>query len=25
MRDIEEIEWMQKYVMGTDWKPWERM
>ena len=24
-RDIEEIKWMQKYVMGIDWKPWERM
>ena len=24
MRDIEEIKWMQKYVMGIDWKPWER-
>jgi dipeptidyl aminopeptidase/acylaminoacyl peptidase len=23
-RDIEEIKWMQKYVMGIDWKPWER-
>ncbi len=23
-RDIEEIKWMQKYVMGVDWKPWER-
>ena len=23
-RDIEEIRWMQKYVMGIDWKPWER-
>jgi len=23
-RDIEEIAWMQKYVMGIDWKPWER-
>jgi len=24
IRDIEEIKWMQKYVMGVDWKPWER-
>ncbi len=23
-RDIEEIRWMQKYVMNIDWKPWER-
>ena len=23
-RDIEEIKWMQKYVLGIDWKPWER-
>ncbi|MFQ6069099.1 MAG: prolyl oligopeptidase family serine peptidase [Candidatus Aminicenantales bacterium] len=23
-RDIEEIKWMQKYVLGLDWKPWER-
>ena len=23
-RDIEEIRWLQKYVMGVDWKPWER-
>ena len=23
-RDIEEIRWMQKYVMGIDWEPWER-
>lgn len=23
-RDIEEIRWMQKYVLGIDWKPWER-
>lgn len=23
-RDIEEIGWMQKYVMGIDWEPWER-
>jgi len=24
IRDIEEIAWMQKYVLGLDWKPWER-
>ncbi len=24
IRDIEEIRWMQKYVLGLDWKPWER-
>ncbi|MCJ7581864.1 MAG: prolyl oligopeptidase family serine peptidase, partial [Candidatus Aminicenantes bacterium] len=23
-RDIEEIKWMQKYVLGIDWTPWER-
>ena len=23
-RDMEEIKWMQKHVMGIDWKPWER-
>ena len=23
-RDIEEIRWMQKYVMGIDWTPWQR-
>ncbi|MCZ6778049.1 MAG: S9 family peptidase [Acidobacteria bacterium] len=23
-RDVEEIKWMQKYVLGIDWKPWER-
>jgi dipeptidyl aminopeptidase/acylaminoacyl peptidase len=23
-RDIEEIRWIQKYVRGTDWDPWER-
>jgi dipeptidyl aminopeptidase/acylaminoacyl peptidase len=23
-RDIEEIRWMQKYVLGEDWEPWER-
>jgi dipeptidyl aminopeptidase/acylaminoacyl peptidase len=24
IRDIEEIKWMQKYVLGEDWEPWER-
>jgi dipeptidyl aminopeptidase/acylaminoacyl peptidase len=24
IRDIEEIRWMQKYVMGEEWTPWER-
>jgi len=24
MRDIEEIRWMQKHVLGSDWVPWER-
>ncbi len=24
IRDIEEIRWMQKYVLGIDWTPWER-
>jgi len=24
-RDIEEIWWMQKYVMGIDWTPWQRI
>jgi dipeptidyl aminopeptidase/acylaminoacyl peptidase len=24
-RDIEEIRWMQKYVLGEEWKPWERL
>jgi dipeptidyl aminopeptidase/acylaminoacyl peptidase len=24
IRDIEEIKWMQKYILGEDWKPWER-
>jgi dipeptidyl aminopeptidase/acylaminoacyl peptidase len=24
IRDVEEIAWMQKYVLGLDWKPWER-
>ena len=23
-RDVEEIRWMQKYVMGIDWTPWQR-
>lgn len=23
-RDITEIAWMQKHVLGEDWKPWER-
>ena len=23
-RDVEEIRWIQKYVRGLDWKPWER-
>ena len=23
-RDIEEIRWMQKYVMGMEWDPWKR-
>ncbi|KPK56800.1 MAG: hypothetical protein AMS21_12415 [Gemmatimonas sp. SG8_38_2] len=23
-RDIEEIKWIQKYVRGIDWTPWER-
>ncbi|MEE4302073.1 MAG: S9 family peptidase [Pseudomonadales bacterium] len=23
-RDIEEIRWMQKYVLGEEWTPWER-
>jgi len=23
-RDIEEIKWIQKYVLGIDWTPWER-
>jgi hypothetical protein len=23
-RDIEEIKWMQKHVMGIEWEPWER-
>lgn len=23
-RDIEEIKWMQKYVLDIDWTPWER-
>lgn len=24
IRDIEEIKWMQKYVLGVEWEPWER-
>jgi len=24
IRDIEEIKWMQKHVLGLDWSPWER-
>ena len=24
IRDIEEIRWMQKHVLGVDWTPWER-
>ena len=24
IRDVEEIRWMQKYVLGEDWTPWER-
>jgi dipeptidyl aminopeptidase/acylaminoacyl peptidase len=24
IRDIEEIKWMQKYILGEEWKPWER-
>ena len=23
-RDIVEIKWMQKHILGLDWKPWER-
>lgn len=23
-RDLEEIRWIQKYVRGVDWEPWER-
>ena len=23
-RDLEEIRWMQKYVLGIDWEPWIR-
>lgn len=23
-RDVEEIRWMQKYVLDEDWQPWER-
>jgi dipeptidyl aminopeptidase/acylaminoacyl peptidase len=22
LREIEEIQWIQKYTMGLDWKPW---
>ena len=24
VRDIEELRWMQKYVLGVEWTPWER-
>ncbi len=24
IRDIEEIRWMQQYVLGVEWEPWER-
>jgi len=24
IRDIEELKWMQKHVMGEEWTPWER-
>jgi len=24
IRDIEEIKWMQKHILGVEWKPWER-
>jgi dipeptidyl aminopeptidase/acylaminoacyl peptidase len=24
IRDIEEIKWMQKHILGLDWKPWVR-
>jgi dipeptidyl aminopeptidase/acylaminoacyl peptidase len=24
IRDVEEIKWMQKYVLNAEWKPWER-
>jgi len=24
IRDIEEIKWMQKYVLGIEWEPWKR-
>jgi hypothetical protein len=24
IRDVEEIRWMQKYVLGEEWEPWER-
>jgi hypothetical protein len=23
-RDVEEIRWIQKYVRGIEWTPWER-
>ncbi|MEE9230124.1 MAG: prolyl oligopeptidase family serine peptidase, partial [Acidobacteriota bacterium] len=23
-RDIEEIKWMQRYILGIEWQPWER-
>ena len=25
IRDIEEILWIQKYVLGIEWTPWERV
>jgi len=24
IRDIEEIKWMQKYILGVEWEPWKR-
>jgi dipeptidyl aminopeptidase/acylaminoacyl peptidase len=24
IRDIEEIKWMQQYILGVEWQPWER-
>lgn len=24
IRDVEEIRWMQKHVLGVEWEPWER-
>ncbi|MFC2169813.1 S9 family peptidase [Acidobacteriota bacterium] len=24
IRDIEELKWLQKFILGIDWKPWER-